>query len=66
MDDKSWLREKISKIEVTLAAQHVTLLDHVRRTELLEKRVDAIWLKALAVIGGLAGIASELHRLLGH
>lgn len=34
--------DKIGSIDVTLAAQHVSLTDHIRRTELLEKEIEPI------------------------
>jgi len=36
------ITEKISEIDVTLAAQHVTLKEHMRRTELLEKSLKPV------------------------
>lgn len=45
MSDKDVLesiREDISEIKVTLAKQHVSLDEHIRRTELLEKSQDQL------------------------
>lgn len=34
--------ERINKIDITLAGQHVSLVDHIRRTALLEKAIVPI------------------------
>jgi len=66
------IAHRINAIDVTLAAQHESLKDHIRRTELLEAQVEPIkehvdglkgvvhFLKILAV---LAAIAESLHIL---
>lgn len=75
-DDKlDKILENISRIDVTLARQNVTLEEHVRRTELLEDQVRPIGhkiamfegaLKLLGVLGILAaiveGIVSVFHK----
>lgn len=57
------LSEHLSNMDVTLAAQHISLENHIRRTELLEaqvipmkKRYDTLngVIKGLTVLGGLA------------
>lgn len=54
------ISDRIGSIDVTLAAQHESLSDHIRRTELLEETVkplvrhDAMMQGALKVIGILA------------
>lgn len=34
--------DRLSKIDVTLAAQHESLRDHIRRTELLEEQIKPV------------------------
>jgi hypothetical protein len=63
---------RISKIEITLAEQHVTLKEHIRRTELLESKVvplekssfklDTVY-KFLFHSGIVAGVVEGLHRI---
>lgn len=60
------IRRSLHSVDKTLAEQHVTLVDHVKRTELLERRLDGLWKNALAVIGGLVGIAAGLVTLAAH
>ena len=45
--------EHISSIDSTLAAQHISLKDHIRRTELLEKDVAPIKAHVAMVSGAL-------------
>jgi hypothetical protein len=64
---------RLGKIEVTLAEQHITLKDHIRRTELLEAKVipiekntfklDAVY-KFLFHSGIVAGVVEGVHRML--
>lgn len=48
MSDKAILEEikkldsRLDSIDITLAKQHVSLDEHIRRTELLENKVDPI------------------------
>lgn len=67
------LDTKLSRVDVTLAAQHVSLKDHIRRTELLEedmKPVKAHVTKvkgALALLGAVtavAGIAAVVIKVI--
>ena len=67
------INEQLSSINTTLAAQHVTLVEHVRRTELLENKVAPIErhvnyvegaFKFIALIGIVIGIWESLKRLL--
>lgn len=44
--------QRINSIDVTLAAQHESLKDHIRRTELLEEEVKPI----KAHVDGLKGV----------
>lgn len=66
--------EKISSIDVTLAAQHVSLKDHIRRTEILEKEMKPVKKHAervkitFGLIGGVSvvlGIIETVLKLLG-
>jgi archaellum component FlaC len=47
------VQDKIGAIDVTLASQHVSLVEHIRRTELLEKDVAPIKKHVAMVHGGL-------------
>ena len=55
---------RINTIDVTLAKQHVSLDEHIRRTEILESKLEPIDTHvkmvngALKLIGGLALLAS--------
>lgn len=62
-DGMKEVRGSLSDINVTLAKQHVSLEDHIRRTLILEKRVDGMWLKVMSVVGGLMGIATAAIKL---
>ena len=70
------LDDKICSVNVILAAQHESLKDHIRRTEILEsaivplKRNDAMIVGALKLIifivaaaGALEGIVAVLNYL---
>lgn len=57
------VKASVAEINVTLAKQHVSLEDHIRRTLILEKRVDGMWLKVMSVVGGLMGIATAAIKL---
>jgi len=65
--------ERVGNIDVTLAAQHESLKDHIRRTELLEGEIEPIKkhvamvggaMKALGVLALLAGIVEGTVELL--
>jgi archaellum component FlaC len=68
--------EHIGSIDSTLAAQHVSLKEHMRRTELLEQEIEPIKahvdmvsgavkliLFTAAICGGIEGIISLLTYL---
>lgn len=59
------MRQSLSRMDRTLAEQHISLRIHMRRTDALEKRVDGMWMRVLAVVGGLVGIASGVAKLFG-
>lgn len=65
-DDVKGIQKSVTSLEATSAVQTASLEEHMRRTDALEKRVDGLWMKVLAVVGGLVGIASGLVRILGH
>ena len=87
--DWEWLREEMTalrrdtgEMKVTLASQAQDISHHIRRTDLLEKRVEQVADsvaplkahlqgvqgvgKALAVLATLVAIAAGLAKLLGH
>lgn len=64
-DESKEVRSALGRIDVTLAAQHVSLVDHVRRTQLLEQRVDGWWLKVLSVVGGIGGVLTAAGKIFG-
>lgn len=51
------LQDKLSSIDVTLAAQHVSLKEHIRRTELLEHQVSPMVRRDIMILGVLKVIA---------
>lgn len=61
------INERLGSIDSTLAAQHVSLREHIRRTELLEEDVKPIKRHvsmvqgAMALIGLLATIAGIIQ-----
>lgn len=62
MSDQSRIEDRLERVEailqrmdVTLAAQHVSLENHIRRTELLEESVRPIE-KHVAVVGAIGKI----------
>ncbi len=65
--------DKLSSIDATLAAQHVTLEEHVRRTNLLESKVEPIEkhvtmvngaIKFIMLVGVIIGIWEGLRHIL--
>ena len=55
------ITDKISSIDSTLAAQHQSLVEHIRRTELLETRIEPIEKDIIKV----KGAASLLGYIVG-
>ncbi len=51
------LHDKLSSIDSTLAAQHIILQEHIRRTELLEKQMEPIRTHVSAVRAILQAVA---------
>lgn len=64
------IQDKIGSIDVTLAAQHESLKIHIKRTDLLEKKVEnverpLIMIRgALQLVGVLAMIAAIIEGFL--
>lgn len=70
--------EHVSSIDVTLAKQHESLKDHIRRSDLLEQKLIPVEkhvammqgaLKLIGLMATLAGIAAaviEMLKYLGH
>ena len=68
------ISDKINSIDVTLAAQHVSLREHMRRTQILEEEVKPIkehvdglkgvvrFLKIAALVAGIAEAARLFWR----
>lgn len=74
-DDIKYLREKIDEIVVTLAKNTVILDEHVRRTNLLEAKVDTLeadlytrtgMVKTVAAIGAAIGTVVGILAALKH
>lgn len=61
------ITERISSIDGTLIAQHVSLADHIRRTELLEAQLKPVERHVVMVHGAfkLIGILALLGGILG-
>lgn len=63
--------DKIGSIDITLHGQHVSLTDHIRRTELLEEQLRPVekhvamvqgalkLIGLIALVGGILGGAAE-------
>lgn len=69
------IKESISKINTTLAAQHESLKEHMHRTELLEEAMDPIrdhiyevraGFKLASWVGMLIGIGAAIFEILGY
>lgn len=62
--------DRISSIDVTIAAQHVSLAEHMRRTTLIEQELKPIKThvilvqSAIAVITFIASMVMAWHKLL--
>ena len=65
------LFSKISSIDATLASQHENLKEHMRRTDLLERKMDVVekqnsmWTGAIKVITSGA-VLGAIIKLLSH
>ena len=56
----------VTDVKVTLARNTASLDLHMRRTDLLEAKVDAFWPKVLSAAGVLVGMVVGIAKLLGH
>lgn len=70
MKFKEEVRANLNSITTTLAEQHVTLKDHIRRTELLEEQMEPVKkhvnmvngaLKFIGLLGIAVSIAEAIH-----
>ena len=68
------ISDRLNKIDVTLAEQHVSLKEHIRRTELLEGKLEPVEthvarvdgaLRLLGVLSLLVGIAAGILKVVG-
>lgn len=66
--------EKIGTISITLVAQHVTLKEHIKRTEILEAQMEPIKkhvamvhgaLKLIGVVSVLISIIAGIFQVMG-
>ena len=66
--------DKIGSIDVTLAAQHESLVHHIRRTDILESKIDPIVKRldmaegALKLLGAfliVIGVIESIFHILG-
>lgn len=73
-EDLNKIHDRLNSIDVTMASQHVTLKEHIRRTELLETEIGPIKehvtlvqaiIKVITVIGAAIGLAATIKALLG-
>lgn len=58
------IQQDISEINKTIAVNTVSLQEHMRRTDAIEKRLDSIPAKALTLITLLSGIAALLKLII--
>lgn len=56
--------EKVNTIDVTLAKQQVTLDEHVRRTNLLEEKMEPVE-KHVTIVNGCLKIIAALGTIIG-
>jgi hypothetical protein len=59
------IQRDVSEIKTTLAVNTESLKQHMRRTDLLESKVDSIWQKALTIVSLISGLAVLGRLLLG-
>ena len=60
------IKSTLANQDKTLAANTMSLQEHMRRTEVLERRLDSIWSKALmalSIIGGLLMLLKNVAEL---
>lgn len=65
--------KRLDSIDVTLAKQHISLENHIKRTELLEHRMEPVekhviaingFFKILGIVGTIVAIAVGIFQLL--
>lgn len=70
MKSKEKIFDRLSSIDSTLAAQHETLKEHIRRTELLEEAIEPIKkhismstgiIKFVSFLAVVATVAEAIH-----
>lgn len=68
------IQAHMSSIDVTLAAQHVSLDEHIKRTNLLEQEIKPIkehvgtlraLIRLVGILSALAGLAVTIKSLIG-
>jgi len=65
MHDARELWEQLAKIREQIAANTAHLAEHMRRTDLLEKRLDSFWNKALLAVSLLGGVLTLVKAAQG-
>jgi hypothetical protein len=61
MSFKKDILRDLSEIKATQAEQHVTLKEHIRRTEVLEKTLSPT--RIIAAMSAIGAILEGLHRM---
>lgn len=62
MKFKDEVLHRLGSIDTTLAKQHESLKDHIRRTEILEKAVSPS--RIISLIAAMAAIIESLHWIM--
>jgi len=59
------IEERLGSIDVTLIEQHISLREHIKRTNLLEKKLEPVEKHVIMVQGGLkfVGIIATLTAI---
>lgn len=58
------IQRDVSEIKVTLAVNTASLQTHIKRTDLLETKVESTWGKALTIVSLIAGLTAVAKLLL--
>lgn len=58
------IQKDIGEIKVTLAVNTESLKLHMQRTEILERRVESFWARALVAVSLLGGLITLADKLL--
>lgn len=59
------IQADITEIKTTLAVNTESLKQHMLRTELLERRVESFWSRALVAVSILGGLITLVDKLIG-